>query len=164
MRESTSVILSGFADEAATKNWPFSNSPRSPPLVSNTNSIRFIDVGSGIKNSMALTADELQTVCKLQAEYGLKVATVGSPIGKVKLLEVDDGTANRYVPFKQYLETEVQHALRSGFDVGDEVDSWVRFLSPQGTDPWQHIPQVVDQLGQIADLVRQSWFDIRLGG
>ena len=46
----------------------------------------------------------------LEADYGLNVSSLGSPIGKVKLLDVDDKTHNRFVPFKKYLEKDVKLA------------------------------------------------------
>ena len=152
MTAPTSIILSGFADEAANQKLAVQQFAALAAAGLQHYSIRFIDVGNGIKNSMALTAEELQTVCTMQAEYGLKVATVGSPIGKVKLLDVDDGTTNRFVPFKQYLETEVNHACEVANTLGTKLIRGFAFYHPKGTDPWQHIPQVADQLGQIADL------------
>ncbi|MDX1929562.1 MAG: TIM barrel protein [Pirellulaceae bacterium] len=156
MSDSTSIILSGFADEAANQKLAVQQFAALAAAGLQYYSIRFIDVGSGIKNSMALTAEELQTVCTMQAEYGLKVATVGSPIGKVKLLDVDDGTSNRFVPFKQYLETEVNHACEVASTLGTKLIRGFAFYHPKGTDPWQHIPQVVDQLGQIADVCNKA--------
>ncbi len=152
MSEPTSIILSGFADEAANQKLAVQQFAALAAAGLQYYSIRFIDVGSGIKNSMALTTEELKTVCKMQAEYGLKVATVGSPIGKVKLLDVEDGTLNRFVPFKQYLDTEVKHACEVANTLGTKLIRGFAFYHPKGTDPWQHLPQVVDQLGQIADI------------
>lgn len=152
MTAPTSIILSGFADEAANQKLAVQQFAALAAAGLQHYSIRFIDVGNGIKNSMALTADELQTVVTMQNEYGLKVATVGSPIGKVKLLDVDDGTTNRFVPFKQYLETEVNHACEVANTLGTKLIRGFAFYHPKGTDPQKHIPQVADQLGQIADL------------
>ena len=118
MPETTSIILSGFADEAANQKLAVQQFAALAAAGLQYYSIRFIDVGSGIKNAMALTTEELKTVGTMQAEYGLKVATVGSPIGKVKLLDIDDGTANRFVPFKQYLDTEVKHACEVASALG----------------------------------------------
>ena len=152
MSEPTSIILSGFADEAANQKLAVQQFAALAAAGLQYYSIRFIDVGSGIKNSMALTTEELKIVCTMQAEYGLKVATVGSPIGKVKLLDVEDGTLNRFVPFKQYLDTEVKHACEVANTLGTKLIRGFAFYHPKGTDPWQHLPQVVDQLGQIADI------------
>ncbi len=105
MSEAPCVILSGFGDEAANDKLAVQQFAAFAALGLKYYSIRFIDVGEGIKNVMLLSSAELK-VKQMQAEYGLSVATIGSPIGKVKLLDVDDGTGNRYVPFKQYMSKD----------------------------------------------------------
>ena len=74
---------------------------------------RFIDVsGSGeTKHIMTLTEAELKSLKELHAAYGIHVASIGSPIGKVKLIDKDDGTHNRFVPFAEYLTKDVQTAI-----------------------------------------------------
>ncbi|GIW99706.1 MAG: hypothetical protein KatS3mg111_3039 [Pirellulaceae bacterium] len=148
---SPTVILSGFADEAANEKTAVQQFAALSAVGLQYYSIRFIDVGNGIKNVMELTKTELKQIVKLQADYGLQVATVGSPIGKVKLLDVDDGTSNRYVPFAQYLKNDVQRACEVAAALGTRLVRGFSFYHPKGTDPAEHIPQVVDQLGQIAE-------------
>lgn len=149
---STPIILSGFADEAANDKLAVQQFAAMAAAGLQNYSIRFIDVGEGIKNSMALTKAELKSVVELQQEYGLSVATMGSPIGKVRLLDVDDGTANRFIPFKKYLQTDVKHACEVANTLGTKLVRGFSFYHPVGTLPEDHINQVVDQLGQIADL------------
>lgn len=150
------VILSGFADEAANQKQAIQQFAALAAVGLSHYSLRFIDVGNGIKNAMDLTKSELKSVVKLQAEYGLQVATLGSPIGKVKLLDVEDGTKNRYVPFKQYLKKDVQHACDVANAIGTKLLRGFSFYHPVGTDPTDHLPQVVDHLGQIADLCKSE--------
>ncbi len=145
------VILSGFADEAANQKQATQQYAALAAVGLEYYSIRFIDVGDGIKNAMDLSKAELKQVVKLQAEYGLKVATLGSPIGKVKLLDVDDGTNNKYVPFKQYLAKDVAHACEVANTLGTKLLRGFSFYHPKGTAPEDHLSQVVDQLGKIAD-------------
>ncbi|HBE69393.1 MAG TPA: hypothetical protein DDW52_14700 [Planctomycetaceae bacterium] len=145
------IILSGFADEAsATKSAEQQFAAMAAAGLQHY-SIRFIDIGSGIKNAMALTKSELKAVARLQSEFGLEVATIGSPIGKAKLLDVDDGTKNAYTPFKKYLSKDVQHACDVANALGTKLLRGFSFYHPVGTEPEEHLPQVVDQLGQIAD-------------
>lgn len=151
-----SVILSGFADEAANQKQAIQQYAALAAAGLQYYSIRFIDVGSGIKNVMALTKTELKKVVKLQEEYGLKVATIGSPIGKVKLLDVEDGTKNKYVPFKQYLKKDVQHACDVANTLGTKLLRGFSFYHPVGTNPEEHINQVADQLGEVADLCKKE--------
>src|SRR5258708_18703855 len=61
---------------------------------------------------MKLDKAELRTVKSMQDDYGLRVTSIGSPIGKVKLIDFDDGTHNRFVPFARYLKEDVAGARR----------------------------------------------------
>lgn len=149
---STPIILSGFADEAANDKLAVQQFAALAAAGLQHYSIRFIDVGEGIKNSMLLSKAELKTVVKMQQEYGLSVATMGSPIGKVRLLDVEDGTTNKYIPFKKYLQTDVKHACEVANTLGTKLLRGFSFYHPKGTAPEDHISQVVDQLGQIADV------------
>ncbi len=100
--------MSGFADEAANQKTATQQFAALAALGLQYYSIRFIDAGEGIKNVMQLSRSEIQKIRHLEDEYGLNVASIGSPIGKVKLEDVDDGTQNRYVPFKKYLDKVVK--------------------------------------------------------
>lgn len=146
------IILSGFADEAANEKQAVQQFAAMAAAGLQFYSIRFMDLGNGIKNAMDLTKSELKQVVKLQAEYGLQVATVGSPIGKVKLLDIDDGTKNKYVPFKKYLAKDVRHACTIANTLGTKLLRGFSFYHPVGSSPEEHMNQVVDQLGQIADV------------
>ena len=146
------VILSGFADEAANEKQAIQQFAALAAAGLQHYSIRFIDVGNGVKNAMELTKAELKQVVTLQDEYGLSVATLGSPIGKVKLLDVADGTPNRYVPFKKYLSKDVKHACMVANTLGTKLLRGFSFYHPVGTPPEDYIDRVVDQLGAIADV------------
>ena len=150
------VILSGFADEAANRKTAVEQFAAFAALGLQYYSIRFIDVGSGIKNVMKLSRSEIQAVRRLQNEYGLNVSSIGSPIGKVKLRGVDDGTKNAYVPFKRYLGREVNKACGLAHAFEAKLIRGFSFYHPKGTDPRDHLPQVVDQLGQIAEACHRS--------
>ncbi|MGD0517134.1 MAG: TIM barrel protein [Thermoguttaceae bacterium] len=145
------VILSGFADEAANHKTAVEQFAAFAALGLQYYSIRFIDVGSGIKNVMRLTAAEIQKIHRLQDEYGLKVSSIGSPIGKVKLRDVDDGTKNIYMPFKKYLNREVKKACRLAHAFEAGLIRGFSFYHPKGSDPRDYLSQAVDQLGQIAE-------------
>lgn len=145
------VILSGFADEAANHKTAVEQFAAFAALGLQYFSIRFIDVGHGIKNVMKLTGQEIRQVRQLQNEYGLAVSSIGSPIGKVKLLDVDDGTGNVYVPFKRYLAGQVRRACRLAHAFETKLIRGFSFYHPKGTPAEPHLPQAVDQLGQIAE-------------
>lgn len=161
MADQPRVILSGFADEAAH---PHDQNQKSAEgqfatfaaLGLQYYSIRFIDVGSGPKNVMKLTKAELRKVRGLQDEYGLNVSSIGSPIGKVKLLDVDDGTNNAYIPFKKYLSQDVKKACELAHALESKLIRGFSFYYPRGSDPHEHMAQAVDQLGQIAETCHRS--------
>src|SRR5262249_32745214 len=94
-----SVILSGFADESAIHKTALEQFAAFAALGLQYYSLRFVDVGNGVKNVMELTKAEITKLRHCEDEYGMNVASIGSPIGKVKLLDVEDGAKNRYVPF-----------------------------------------------------------------
>ena len=101
MSESPRVVLSAFADEAAHHKTAVEQFSALAAMGLQYYSVRFIDVGRGVKNVMQLSKAEITTIRHLEDEYGMNVATIGSPSGKVKLRNVDEGTANAYVPFKR---------------------------------------------------------------
>jgi sugar phosphate isomerase/epimerase len=156
MAENPQVTLSGFADEAANQKTAVQQFAAMAALGLQYYSLRFIDAGDGIKNVMKLSKAEIQTIRHLEDEYGLNVASIGSPIGKVKLLDVEDGTKNAYVPFKKYLEKEVKKACEMAHAFETKLIRGFSFYHPKGTDPRKHLPQVVDQLGQIAETCLRS--------
>jgi hypothetical protein len=151
-----SVILSGFADEAANQKTAEQQFSAFAALGLQFYSIRFIDAGSGVKNVMQLTKGEITKIRHLENEYGLNVATLGSPIGKVKLLDKEDGTKNRFVPFKKYLKDEVAKACDLAHAFETKLIRGFSFYHPKGTALEPHIPQLVDQLGQIAEMCHRS--------
>jgi sugar phosphate isomerase/epimerase len=151
-----SVILSGFADEAANQKTAEQQFAAFAAIGLQYYSLRFIDAGQGIKNVMQLTKSEITKIRHLEDEYELNVATLGSPIGKVKLLDQEDGTKNRYVPFKKYLADEVKKACELAHAFETKLIRGFSFYHPKGTDPRPHLPQAIDQLGKIAETCHRS--------
>jgi len=150
------VILSGFADEAANHKTAVEQFAAFAALGLQYYSLRFVDVGNGIKNVMDLKKSEITKLRHLENEYGMNVASIGSPIGKVKLLDKNDKTKNRFVPFKKYLNSEVKKACELAHAFETKLIRGFSFYHPKGTDPWEHLPQAVDQLGQIAETCHRS--------
>jgi len=150
------VILSGFADEAAPHKTAVEQFSALAALGLQYYTIRFIDAGSGIKNVMELTKTEITKIRHLEDEFGLNVSSLGSPIGKVKLLDVEDGTSNRFVPFKKYLEHDVHKACELAHAFETKLVRGFSFYPPRDSEPREHVAQAVDQLGQIAELCHRS--------
>ncbi len=156
MPDQPRVILSGFADEAAEHKTAVEQFAVFAALGLQYYSIRFIDAGSGIKNVMRLTPAEIRKILRLQDQYGMKVSSIGSPIGKVKLKDIDDGTKNVYVPFKKYLNGEVKKACRLAHAFKTKLIRGFSFYHPKGSDPRDYLSQAVDQLGRIAEVCHSA--------
>jgi sugar phosphate isomerase/epimerase len=156
MPERPQVVLSGFGDEAANNKLAIEQFAAMSAAGLQYYSLRFIDVGSGVKNVMKLTKAEITKVRHLEDEYGMNVASIGSPLGKVKLRDVDDGTSNQYVPFDRYLEKEVSHACELAHAFETKLIRGFSFYPPKGDDPREHLAQAADQLAQIAESCHRS--------
>lgn len=149
------VILSGFADEAAIHKSATEQFAAFSALGLQYYSLRFIDVGSGVKNVMELTKLEITKLRHQEDEFGMNVASIGSPIGKVKLVDVEDGTKNRFVPFKKYLD-EVKKACELAHAFETKLIRGFSFYPPRGSDPWEYVSQAAEQLAQIAEACHRS--------
>ncbi|EMI52091.1 sugar phosphate isomerase/epimerase family protein [Rhodopirellula sallentina] len=151
MNSAPNVILSGFADESAMTKKANEQFAALAAIGLQYYSIRFVDVGNGIKNVMVLDDEEIKTLQQMHTDYGMKVSSIGSPIGKVKLLDVEDGTANKFIPFDTYLREDVQTACDRAEAFDCKLLRGFSFYHPKGTQPEDHIDQVVDQLSAIAE-------------
>lgn len=148
----SSILLSGFADEAANSKTLDQQFSAFAALGMRYFSIRFVDAGNGIKNVMGLDDAELETVKQKMAEYGLSVSSLGSPLGKVKLLDVEDGTTTPYRNFDEYLLNEVPRACELTNALGAKLIRGFSFYHPRGSDIEDHFAQAVDQIGKIVDV------------
>ncbi len=147
-----SILLSGFADEAANDKTLDQQFSALAALGMRYFSIRFVDAGKGIKNVMQLDDSELETVQQKMHEYGLSVSSLGSPIGKTKLLDVEDGTTTPYRPFDQYLVEDVPRACELTNALGAKLIRGFSFYHPRGSNIEDHFAQAVDQIGKIVDV------------
>ena len=148
-----SIILSAFADEVGFKKTAVEQLTALAAMGLQYYSPRFIDVtGSGeTKHIMTLSEAELKTLKELHAAYGIHVTSIGSPIGKVKLIDKDDGTHNRYVPFADYLAKDVQTAIDRATFLETKLIRGFSFYQPRGDDPAKYLPQAIEQIGRITE-------------
>jgi sugar phosphate isomerase/epimerase len=156
MADHPQVVLSGFADESASDRTAVPQFAAFAALGLQYYSLRFVDVGTGIKNVMDLTKADIVKLRHLEDEFGMNVASIGSPIGKVKLRDEEDGTKNRFVPFDQYLKRDVQHACELAHAFETKLIRGFSFYHPKGSDPREHVQQAADQLGRIAEACHRS--------
>lgn len=145
------VILSGFSDEAAWDKTADQQFAAMAALGLHFTCLRFIDMGNGVKNAMQLTDEEVAACVDKLTQYGLAVSSLGSPLGKVKLLDLEDGTKNRFVPFDTYLDGEVTHACRLAQALGTKLIRGFSFYHPKGEAPESHLGLAAEYLGRIAD-------------
>ena len=155
-RSSSHVLLSALADESAFDLMAVEQFTAMAALGLEYYSLRFIDVGKGIKNVMDLTKSEIQKVRRLEDRYGLNVASIASPIGKVKLVDQPDGTKNKFVPFKKYLQKDVAKACERAHAFETKLIRGFSFYPPKGESPEDFLEQAVDQIGQIAECCHRS--------
>ena len=146
------VIITGFADEGPVDKKAEAQLTMLAALGMSYYSLRFVDVGKGVKNVMKLTAPEVRRLRKLHTEFGISVSSIGSPIGKVKLLDVDDGTHNAYVPFERYLKSDVQRAVDLCGEFDTKLIRGFSFYHPRGTAPEDHIDLAAERLQRIAEV------------
>src|SRR3984957_2311042 len=106
---SSRVLLSAFADEAANRKTALEQLTALAAIGLSHYSPRFIDVeGSGtVRHVVDLDAAQREQLKTLHREYGIQVTSIGSRLGKVKLRSEPDRSHNKFVPFADYLKSEV---------------------------------------------------------
>ena len=142
------VVLSAFADEAANRKTALEQLSALAAVGLKHYSPRFVDVnGTGeVKHVVTLSKAEYQTLAKLHSEYGVRVTSIGSRIGKVKLKDLEDGSHNKFVPFKEYLKTEVASTIAAAQALDTRLIRGFSFYPPRGEDPQAYFPQAVDPI------------------
>jgi sugar phosphate isomerase/epimerase len=153
---SSRVLLSALADESAFHLTAVEQFTALAAIGLEYYSLRFIDVGKGVKNVMKLSLSEIQKLRHLEDQYGLNVASIASPIGKVKLVDAPDGTKNAYVPFKQYLAKDVAKACELAHAFETKLIRGFSFYPPKGAKPEDYLEEAADRIGQIAEACHRS--------
>ena len=147
------VILSAFADEAANRKTAVEQMSALSAIGLSFYSPRFVDVeGNGeVKHVVDLSPAEWSALRDIHDEYGMRVTSIGSRIGKVKLLDVDDGSHDKFVPMEEYLGTEVAATIRSAVAMKTKLVRGFSFYHPRGSDPAEHLDQAAAQIRQIVE-------------
>ena len=156
MKSDPRVFLSGFADEAVADKSISEQFAVFAALGLQYYTIRFVNLGDGVKNVMKLTKSDIQKIRQFQDDYGLNVSSIGSPIGKVKIADVDDGTSNSYVSFDKYLDSDVKSVCELAHAFETKLVRGFSFYHPKDSDPMNYMSQAVDQLGRIAETCHRS--------
>lgn len=156
MPSSSSVLLSALADEAAFDVTAVEQFTALAAIGLEYYSLRFVDLGAGVKNVMKLSMADIRKLRHLEDRFGLNVASIASPIGKVKLVDRDDGTSNRFVPFKTYLAKDVARACELAHAFETKLIRGFSFYPPRDEAPEDHLEEVVDRIGRIAEACHRS--------
>ena len=153
MSSRPSIILSAFADEAANSKTVVEQFAAMAALGLQYYSPRFLDLtaGGNVKHVTELSDTEFQQLAKLQADYGLKVCSIGSRIGKVKLSDFSDSSHNKHVDPQTYLNTTVADTIKSAHALGAKLIRGFSFYHPAGTDPAPYVQAAADRLGPIVE-------------
>ena len=146
------LILTGFADEATNEKTIDQQFVAFASMGLSYLSLRFVDTGSGIKNVIDLNTNELDLIRQKLDQYGLKVSSIGSPIGKTKLLDVEDGTGNSYIDPQQYLENHVVRTCEIANKLDCKLIRGFSFYHPKNEDPGKHIDQSAKRLKPIVQV------------
>ena len=138
----TKFTLSAFADEASPVfDLQLEALKRNGiPLVE----VRGVD-GKGI---LSLTDEELDTVCAKLAAANIGVSAVGSPIGKISIL---DDFAPHFEQFKRAVEIAKRF--------GTTRIRMFSFYMPQGEDPENYFDEVVSRVSQMVDYAKSNGVD-----
>ena len=145
------VIISGFADEGPVDKRAEAQLTMLAALGMGYYSVRFVDVGNGVKNAMLLNKAEVKRLRALHGEFGVRVSSLWSPIGKVKLLDIEDGSNNAYVPFARYLKNDVRRAVDLAGALETKLIRGFSFYHPRGEEPKKYLEQAAAQLFAICE-------------
>ncbi len=153
MANKPSVIISAFADESANRRTALEQMTALAAMGLRNYSPRFIDVqGDGkIEHVTELSPEKLNTLKQLHAEYGVCVTSIGARVGKVKLLDIDDGSHNKFVPFDEYMKTEVARTIACATALETRLIRGFSFYHPRGTKPTDHLDKAADQIRTITE-------------
>lgn len=113
--------------------------------------LRFLDLGAGIQNILQLSDEQAGQAAAAVAAAGLQTACLGTPLGKVKLFDREDGSPNRYRDPGAYLEEEVERACRIARILGCRLLRGFSFYHPAGSDPARFVDAAVARLRPIVE-------------
>ena len=156
MAQAGRILLSAIADESAFHHTAVEQFSSLAAIGLEYYSLRSIDIGRGVKNVMKLTRADIQKIRHIEDEYGLNVASIASPLGKIKLVDKPDGTKNIFRPWKQYLAHDVARACELAHAFETKLIRGFSFYPPRGANPADYLTAAADRIGQIAEACHRS--------
>jgi len=153
MSDFHNVTLSAFADEAANSKTAIEQFSALAAIGLKWYSPRFVDVtGEGkVEHVCDISEEKLARLKELQQQYGISVTSIGSRLGKVKLLDIDDGGHNKFVPFEEYLQGEVANTINAALKLDAKLIRGFSFYHPVGSDPFGHVDAAAEKIQAITD-------------
>lgn len=148
------VVLTGFCDETSEDKNLERQFAVAAALGLEWISLRFFNLGGGVKNILAADQSDLDQIRGLLDKYGLRVSSIGSPIGKIKLHDVQDGTTNQFRPFEAYLDQEVERICAIAEFLQAPLVRGFSFYHPRGTAAQHHVAEAAPRLRAIAQRCR----------
>ncbi|MCH2202660.1 MAG: sugar phosphate isomerase/epimerase [Fuerstiella sp.] len=153
MTKRPSVLISAFADEAANHRTALEQMTALAAIGLRSYSPRFIDLsGDGnVQHVVDLSTDQYKRLNELHTEYGVSVTSIGARVGKVKLLDVDDGSHNVFISQPEYLAGEVAKTIAAAKKLDTKLIRGFSYYHPRGTDPYDHLDQAAENIRQITE-------------
>lgn len=148
------VEISGFSDEVCSDKRMETQLAVAAALGMRFISLRFFNLGRGIKNILDADDHDLSEIQALLAEYSIRVSSIGSPLGKIKLLDQDDQTTNRFCDFESYLKHQVVRICDIARRLNVSLVRGFTFYPPRGSDPWRYVAEAADRVARIAEVCR----------
>lgn len=133
------IVLGAFADEAGA-------ALTDQIAAMRDNGIRHLEARTiGSKNFIDFTCAEAKEVKEQLDANGLRIWSIGSPLGKI------DVTA----PLEPHLD-RLKHALELGQIMGSEYIRMFSFYLPADEDPAVYRDEVMERLGRMAETAKGS--------
>ena len=137
------MVLSAFADE-------YADNLIEQCQALNNFGVSYMEMrGVNGKNVSVLSKTEVREAKKVLADYGIKVSSIGSPLGKIKLDGDLDG----------HLET-AKRVLETANELGSKNIRMFSFYLPEGKTREECKGRVFDELGKLVQLSEE--YDITL--
>ena len=151
MNLSHEVLLTGFCDEISASKKVDEQFSVAAALGLRFVTLRFLDCGQGTKNVVALDEFERSIARQHLCDFGLQVSSLGSPLGKVKIVDQEDDTRNSFRPWKDYLNHEVAKAIELAQFFETKLIRGFSFYHPKGSDSREHLSLASQYLLEIVE-------------
>jgi sugar phosphate isomerase/epimerase len=157
MSDDPRVAISGFADEAVLDKNFNDQLEVVAGLGMRWLSLRWLDLGHGVRNAVELSDDEVATAAHKLDEHGIRVSSLASPLGKIKLVDRPHPASDRYVEFRHYLTHDVRRACQIAAHLGTRLVRAFTFYPPvedavdDGAVIESRLDEVASRIGAMAD-------------